>query len=660
MEHPEDQDISLEDILREFSDHPQGKVENPPADPVRPDTIRLDEIQEAVASVATSQADTIEYAPAEETPATEDATRPVPTEPFSAQWEPEYEVAAEDFSDTAALPKTTAPDNSRLRQLRREIVAGPEKRYHDLMEKGLGKLRFTGFVNTLLFFAMAGMTLCYHFEVFGPERLRMIVFIQFFGLLLSGLLGCYRLLDGVMDAVHLRFTPNALLVVTFIGCIFDGILCLREQRIGLFSIFVLEMSMAIWEASQRRATEIAQMDTLRRATEVFRLSRVRDYCDGKSAYLPDQGNISDFMGSYTKLSTPEKILNWYALGVLTAGIAVGITGGVMHGLSTGVQLGVATWMVGMPATAFICMSRPMALLEKALSRHGSVLCGWDGVRAVEKRSVYPLFDSDLFPAGSVKLGGTKFYNEYAPDEVVAYTTALMRANGGAVVEVFARLLDSRNGYTFTVEQFRRLNGGVSGNFGDVSVLVGSRRFMQDMGVDMSKATQLEHAVYTAVDGYLAGVFVLQYTKSKATAAGLRTLCSYKGLTPMVMTEDFLLTDRAVSDTFRVDTRHMEFPDAQIYQPLLQRKAEADDTVVALSTRDNLASRAFAVTGARVLRSGMWAGLVTHMLGGTLGFGIMLTLAIVGMAGILDPVNMLLFELVWMIPGLLITEWTRSL
>ena len=658
MEHPEEQNISLEDILREFSDRPQGKTASEPA-PVRPDTIRLDEIQEAVASVPSPEGDTVAYAPIEEEPAADEATRPVPTEPFSAQWEPDYE-AAEDFSDTARLPKAAPADNSRLRQLRREIVAGPEKRYHDLLEKGLGKLRFTGFVNILLFLAMAAMTLCYHFGVFGPERLRMIVFIQFFGLLLSGLIGSYRLLDGLADAVHLRFTPNTLLVLTFIGCVIDGILCLRQQRIGLSSVFVLEMSMAIWAASQRRATEMAQMDTLRRATEVYSLVRVPDYRDGKSAYLQGQGNISDFMDSYAKPSTPEKILGWYALGVLTAGIAVGITGGVLHGLSTGVQLGVATWMVGLPATAFISMSRPMALLQKVLSKHGSVLCGWKGVTAVEKQAVYPLFDSDLFPAGSVKLGGTKFYNEYAPDEVVAYTTALMKSNGGAVVDVFTRLLDSRNGYIFTVEQFRRLNGGVSGNFGDVSVLVGTRQFMQDMGVDMSKATQLDHGVYTAVDGYLAGVFVLQYARSKSTAAGLRTLCSYKGLTPMVMTEDFLLTARAVADTFRVDPRHMEFPQREDYQPLLERQAEPDDTVVALSTRDNLASRGFAVTGARVLKSSLRAGLVTHMIGGTLGVGVMLTLAIVGMAGLLDPVNVLLFELVWMIPGLLITEWTRSL
>ena len=54
-----------------------------------------------------------------------------------------------------------------------------------------------------------------------------------------------------------------------------------------------------------------------------------------------------------------------------------------------------------------------------------------------------------------------------------------------------------------------------------------------------------------------------------------------------------------------------------------------------------------------------AGVAVHMLGGILGLVIMLLLGIVGGKDLLTPVNVLLYELIWMIPGLLITEWTRS-
>jgi len=35
------------------------------------------------------------------------------------------------------------------------------------------------------------------------------------------------------------------------------------------------------------------------------------------------------------------------------------------------------------------------------------------------------------------------------------------------------------------------------------------------------------------------------------------------------------------------------------------------------------------------------------------------LAVLSARGLMTPVNMLLYQLVWMIPGLLVTEWTRA-
>ena len=43
-------------------------------------------------------------------------------------------------------------------------------------------------------------------------------------MLLSALLGCYRLMDGVIDMIHLRFTPDSLLVVTFLISCVDGVI----------------------------------------------------------------------------------------------------------------------------------------------------------------------------------------------------------------------------------------------------------------------------------------------------------------------------------------------------------------------------------------------------------------------------------------------------
>ena len=47
-----------------------------------------------------------------------------------------------------------------------------------------------------------------------------------------------------------------------------------------------------------------------------------------------------------------------------------------------------------------------------------------------------------------------------------------------------------------------------------------------------------------------------------------------------------------------------------------------------------------------------------LLGGILGMIIMLALAYLGSTELLTPTNVLLYQMIWAIPGLLVTEWTR--
>ena len=682
MDQKDNLEFSLEDILREFGSapvetpelqpEPQPEPEQVPPAPVKEpedevtgDTIRLDQIQRAVSAAPTRDfGNTAVYHPVhvdeedEEEPVSADTIRMPAVEPFSEDWEPEYEEPMGDYPIPEPIifrPK------SRLKELRQKLVAGPEQRYYALMELGVGKLQLSIIACLAVFLLSAGATVMYAWGVIQPDRLRLMVFIQFLGLLLSALLGCYRLMDGIQDMMKLRFTTNTLLVFSFVVCCVDGVLCLQEQRISVSAAFSLEMVMAIWATFDRRSAEIGQMDTLRRATNLDSLVSVPDYYEGCPGYRTGRGEVEHFMDHYEAPSGPERVLNWYALAVLAAGLAVGVMAGVRYGFSAGVQLCAAALIMGMPATAFISVARPMAILEKRLHKLGTVLCGWQGVKVVSRRSAYPLEDQDLFPAGAAKLNGVKFYGDRDPDQVVGYATALIKANGGSLVTLFEQLLDSRGGYHYPVEHLNTYSGGgIGGEIGDDAVLVGTLAFMQDMGVDMGQGTRVSQAVYCAIDGEMCGVFAVTYHKAKSSAVGLRTLCGYRGLTPVVVCEDFMLTESFIRSKFGINSRRMAFPGRDVRRELAQREPEETDTVVALMTKDGLAPRAFAVTGARVLKSALKAGVIVHMVGGIIGLLIMAALAWVGVDNILTPANILLYELIWMLPGFLITEWTRTL
>jgi hypothetical protein len=126
------------------------------------------------------------------------------------------------------------------------------------------------------------------------------------------------------------------------------------------------------------------------------------------------------------------------------------------------------------------------------------------------------------------------------------------------------------------------------------------------------------------------------------------------------TKDFMITESFIKSKFAVSTKRMQFPDRATCVDICARREPEGATVVALTTKEGLAPMAFAITGARTLGSSMRVGVILHMVGGIVGLMIMAALAYIGSAELLSPLHILLYQLVWMIPGFLVTEWVRTL
>lgn len=671
----QESEFSLEDILKEFGGEPTeetpvvadeteqedvaiwtGEPSQMPSQPAFPqDTVRLDDITQAVRKRE-------ESAQPEETEQPEspsESPEQIPTEPeepFSQNWEPEYEQPIGEY--VPPQPIIFRP-KSRLQELKRKLVAGPEKRYYELSETGLGKLQAAIFANLLVALLSGGTTLLYAAGVIGTGRARFVIFVQFLSLLLSALFGSYQLISGFTDMIKKRFSLDSLLLFSLLACLADGIVCLIQVRIPCTAAFSLNMTMSLWAAYERRNTEMGQMDTMRKATQLDSVAAAPDYLEGRPGFLRGIGQVEDFMDTYQQIPTPEKTLSVYALVALLVSAAIGIAAGILYSVSMGLQVFTASILVAVPASSYVSHSRPMALLERRLHRHGSVICGWQGVKGLSVSAAAPLDDHDLFPVGSAKLNGLKFYGQRSPDEVVAYAAALIQAGGGGLSPIFCQLLESRSGRHYDAENLQFYTGGIGAEVNEEAVLAGTLNFMQDMGVEMPEGTRVNQAVYVAIDGVLSGVFAMSYAKTKATAMGLTTLCAYRNLTPVLTGEDFMLTESFLRGKFGVNTRKILFADPQTRQTLREKTPPEDAPALALTTRDSLTSTAYAITGARALRSAFRAGTAVHMAAGILGLVMMLVLGILGAEYLLTPANVLLYELIWTVPGLLITEWTRS-
>lgn len=632
------------------------------------DTIRLDTqkiVSAAAEKAANADRETVSFAPITEEPQSreepeEPVTPPVPegAEPFSAGWEPEYEQPIGEY--TPPEPIVFRP-KSQLKSLKRKLVAGPERRYYALAETGFGKLQISIFLSLLVVVLGVASIGMYHFGLVQPNRMRLLVFGELFAMMFSALLASGRLLDGFLSLFKGKFTLDTLLLATFLVCIADGYFCLKEVRVPFCAAFCLEVTMSLWAEHQRRSTEMGQMDTLRRATRLNRVAKAPDCFEGRPGFYVTNGELEDFMDNYQQTTGSEKLLNIYALAAFLASGVIAAVVGLTQGVSSALQIWSAGILAATPATIFISQSRPAAILERRLHKLGTVLCGWQGIKATVSDAAVPLSDGDLFPGGSVKINGVKFYTNQEPDQVIAYATALITHAGNCLGPLFEQLLDERNGRHYELTSFRSYENGLGGEINGESVLVGTISFLQDMGVETPEGAKVNQAVYMAIDGELCAVFALAFGRLKGVAAGLNTLCNYRGLTPVLCSDNFLLSESFIHAKFGVNTRRFAFLTAKERQKICTWTPNPAQSIpCALTTQDNLASSAFAITGGRAIYTAGKLGAIVHILGGILGLVIVLALSLVHGGSLLTPSNLLLFELVWTIPGLLITEWTRNI
>ena len=631
-------------------------------DEVTEDTIRLDPAEILKGTVRIAQpiteeedgvtGDTIRLDPEQIVKAAEEKAA------FTGEWEPEYEQPMGNYVPPQPI---VFPARSDSREMKRKLVIGPEKKYYELTEKGLGKLQFCMLFSLIIVIMSAASTILYAQGMVPESRLRLMIFGQFMAVLVSALLGSFQLIQGVADLFKGRFTLNTLLVFTFFACAADGVFCLLQERIPCCAAFSLEILLSLWSEYNRRHSEMGQMDVLRKAGRLNGVYAKPDAYEGKAVLLRVPGQVEHFMDNYNQPSKPEKRQGVFGLIALVFSIGVGAAAWLMQDLYTGIQVMAVSLLAAVPATAFIATTRPFAILQRRLHRLGAVLCGWQGVMQLCGKVIFPLRNEDIFPLGTTRMNGVKFFGDRPTDMVMAYATAVVTAEGNSLAPLFQQVLDSHNGRHYDAENLRRYeNGGIGGTVLDEPVLVGPLSFLKEMGVEVPEGIQVSQAVCVAIDGELCGIFAISYEKTRSAIAGLSTLSSYRGLNPVMTSGEFMMSEQFVRGKFGIKSKRLQFPDVQIREQLWNLEPDEEPEAALLATVDGLAPMAFCVTGARTLYKACNVGVALHMIAGILGMLVVLALVVLGALHLLTPANMFLYQLVWMIPGLLVTTWTKSI
>lgn len=478
-------------------------------------------------------------------------------------------------------------------------------------------------------------------------------------MLLSAGIAYDVLAEGLLRLLKPGFGFHTLVTISLLLSLADGCYALRAQRCTYCPLVSLLLTCSLWGLQLRSAGIRDAMAPARHCNGESALVREPNLYQKHTGVLRGRGSMTEFLETNGKTAAPQLLLDTYSVAVfLISAVIAGLTCG--GDIPTLFQYWTAMLLAGTPILGTIIWFRPWAILNRRLQEQNAALYGWVGACRLRGKLVVPISDQDLFPRDNIKLNGVKYFGGQVPDRVVAYGSAVIEAAGSGLAPLFQEQMEIRAARRYALTKFRRYeSGGAGGEIGTDSVLVGSLQFMQSMGVEMPAGTRVSQAVYVAINGTLAGVFAIHYGVTRSAAQSLGSLAASRGVLPVVTAGDFIISEPFLRSKFRVSTAKVKLPSLSVRSELAKRESSPEAKPCVLLQAYRFPAMAQAVAGARALCTAVQWGTAVNLAGGIMGILIMAILANLTAPGIMSPVNLGLFQLIWAVPGLLLSGWPRN-
>ena len=662
-------EYDLEDIMREFGGWTQPSAE-----------------EEPVPEVPVPMGDTIEVPKGKPTPLTGDTIRFAPVQTEEPEEEPEQPRG--EPVQMPEEPEPELPDPAQLREERR-AARRENRRYKRLLrqrKKALraqrraarrdepetvyptpeeaceayakgGTLRLRSFVCGLLFGVQAVLLLLSQYPLGFldlTDRKGMFSVLMLALLLGQSVLSADVFVRGVYQALKLRFDLMTLLVLNVIAVVMDAFFAIPEGRIPFCGAVSLAMLVALRSVSLEKKAKWRTLKTALSMESPVAAVKEEKAWHELDCIFRQEGSLEDFTAMLETPDAAQKTMRIYVpfaavVTFLLAAFAAFAGSGSFLWAWAGLLTG------ALPAGCFLACCRPFNVLASRLSRAGAAICGWRGAKILSGECGIVMGDNDLFPTANITMNGMKMFSEMPVRQVVGYATAVVQAAGSGLLPLFEKVMKEENGRRYTVDTFRQYEGGGLGAEirGDV-VLLGSLAFMRLMGVPVPEGTRVQSAVYISVNRELVGVFALSYAAAPGTKTGLHQVLRSNGLTPILATRDFMITPGMVKKRYKVPAERLEFPMVAERARLSAPEAGANGRQGALMARDSFTGFAFAVSGGRQLRKIVHRTVLLALFAGLMGMGLLFLLTYLGAVEAASAFNLLLYQVLWLLPSLLIT------
>ena len=294
---------------------------------------------------------------------------------------------------------------------------------------------------------------------------------------------------------------------------------------------------------------------------------------------------------------------------------------------------------------------PLKRIAARLAKSGSAVAGFSGADAIRRSNCVILTDGDLFPPGTVTLGGLKVFGEES-GKVISYAATMAHASQSGLSRLFDTLLEGEGGRLEPLDDLSFYEeGGVSGLIHGETVLFGTAAFCRKMHVTMPGGLSLKTGAFLAVDGTLIAIFAVKYTAAENVDWALHALKRSR-ITPVLAVRDGSITPALLKRKFGTDARAV-YPTVSTRLALSEKDGEHP---YALLYREGLMPYAEIAVGSKRLVHAVRVAAVLSLGSSAVSALLAFYLTFVGAYSALTPVSMLLYLLLWALAALIEGFW----
>ena len=416
----------------------------------------------------------------------------------------------------------------------------------------------------------------------------------------------------------------------------------------------LSMACALWSRRLRYRGLRASFQTISKCKRPYAVA-VSHVDDQGGALLKSPREPEGFVRAAQEASLPDRLYRVLSPFLLAAAVILSLLTAIvqkasfLHSLSAMVAASAGFSML-------FCYALPFSLLAGRLLAQGAAVAGFTGAAEMYKSRRIVTADTDLFPPGTVSVSGIRVLEGAFTSKVVANTGSLIACAGSGLAPVFTELMRQQDCVMQRVDDFAcHDGGGLRGTIRGEQVLVGTAGFMHLMGVRLPQNLQLKNAVFTASNGALQAIFVLEYQPASSVRRALEALLQSR-VTPLFAIRDFNITPLFIRKQFRVPTDSFRFPPFVERYRISDLELPREKAPAAILTREGLGPMVEAAEGGRKLYLITLLGTILSIAGSLVGLVLMFFLHWNGAYDSASSWNLVLFLLLWLVP-ILVLNWS---